>query len=244
MLSRGDSENAVAVGRPPSPPSPARGGGFSAGDIRTATRKLDAWKRANPSADEPGPDDGWPRGYLSGFKTFVVRDDRARGELAVRHGKRLELLGRVESLPYTVHEQLISMALLEPKKLLAATPESLSYLCGIPSYDPDHASMVADLAIMLPLLKLLALLAATTDREYPVTLLLALSWLLAMEWRVGTASCPVPDEPPPRTLRPPGRLVLAEPHVARAPGRGVSLVVHRSEGRVGLCAPRGSAVNT
>jgi hypothetical protein len=218
MLSRGDSENAFAVGRPPSPPRPARAGEFSAGEIHSAMRVLGAWKRANPQQGDPGPEDGWVRGYLPGFKAFVARDNEARERLTARHGKRLALLDGAQFLPYTAHEQLIALALSEPETLLTAAVEDILYLRDVPPYAEHYAEMVAELSMMLRLLKVLALLAATTGRSFPSLLKITFLLALAAQWQAHEPARSARDEPPPRAQRPPGQLVLSGPRVARAPG--------------------------
>jgi hypothetical protein len=215
---QGDSENAFAVGRPPSPPRPARAGEYSAGEIRAAMRMLGAWKRANPQEGDPGPEHGWVRGYIPGFEAFVTRDNAARDRLTARHGKRLALLEGAEFLPYTAHQELIAHALSRPETLLTATVEDILYLCDVPSYTEDYAAMVAEMAVMLRLLKVLALLAGTTGRRFPNLLKLTFLLALAMQPQAQAPVRSIPCEPPPRTQRPPGRVVLSGPRVARAPG--------------------------
>lgn len=218
MLSRGDSENAFAADRPPSPPRPARAGEYSAGEIRAAVRMLGAWKSANPEQDDPGPEDGWVRGYIPGFQAFVTRDDDARDKLTARHRKRLALLDRAEFLPYTAHEELVALALSKPEKLLTATVKNLRYLCGVSPYEKHYAQAIAELSVMLRLLKVLALLAATTGRSFPSLLKMTFLLALAAQPQARVPARSDRDEPPPRVQRPPGQLVLSGPRVARAPG--------------------------
>lgn len=238
MLSRGgDSGNAIVVVGPPLPPRPARQGSYSAGEIRGAVRMLRAWQRSNPGVANPGPGDGWPSGYVAGFKAFVERDDKARAGLAGNHPKRLELLHRFEDLPYTLHEDLYRLARMSPEELLTAASDSFSCEIEVRSYESGHVAVTAELKAMLRLLKILTLLALTSKRKYPTVLLLALCWVLTAQWTAPTSAESAPNAPPPRVTRPPGRFTLAEPRVTRAPGLHGSLALiaaRAASGRVRL----------
>ena len=216
-------------------PSPAVSDCYSVGEIRRAVSGLRAVRRMQSEA----PDAEWPRGLAAGFEAFVQRDDRARARISAGQAKRRKLLRRADDLPFTVQEDLFA---LSGKALASTTPQDLGVTT---SYSPGSSraqqeKVVRDAEAVIQLIRLLLFWAALSARTYPAALRVLLLWLVGPQLVPHLPTWPVSNAPPARAQRPPGRVVRAEPRVARAPGlRRPSLLLCR-EGRAGPCALGGA----
>jgi hypothetical protein len=180
-----------------------------------------------------------PPGYVEGLVALDRRYESEKARLADNHPKRLKMLNSVEDLPYLSHWELLSSATTMALTPGTATNMDISWHRDTPL--AERAAIRDEAATMVRLLILLILWSLSGQHKYPGVVLLALLWALgALSITPSTVVPPPTSTRPARVLRPPGRLTLAEPRVARAPGRGVSLVVHHSEGHVGLRAFEGT----
>ncbi|WP_337821152.1 hypothetical protein [Amycolatopsis sp. A1MSW2902] len=220
----------------------ARGHCYSALEIRRSMRAVQVAREQVPADEQRALEDELPHGLLGGFEAFVRRESAAVGCLTASHPKRRRMLAAAETLPYTLFEDLLGQS---PKGVLAARWQDFmggQWLWGGPADQQTIADEVKD---VLQVMRFLAVLLLAAQLKRPAMSLLMLLRLLSLEVvnqaraveRVGIVHLT-------RATRPPGRLVLATPCVARAPGRGVSLVANRSEGRVGLGTPWGSVLLT
>lgn len=239
----GAGDNTRIVGaRPPQRlvvPSSAVPDSYSVGEIRRTVANLRALRVTQA---EP-PDEGWPRGLAAGFEAFVERDDRIRARITAGHAKRLRLLRRADDLPYTVQEDLF---VLSGKALTTATPQDLgitvSYYPG--SSRAQQEKVISDAEAVIQLIRLLLFWAALGARKYPTALRALLLLIFGPRLVPHLPTWPVSNAPPPRTQHPPGRLVLAEPRVARAPGRRWSLAAVVQRGPRRAVRAWGSALTT
>jgi len=210
---------------------------YSVGEIRRAVSGLRAARRMQTEA----PDADWPRGLAAGFEAFVQRDDHARARISAGHAKRQKLLSRADDLPFTVQEDLLA---LSGKVLASTTPQDLGITT---SYSPGSSrsqqeKVVSDAEAVIHLIRLLLFWAALSARKYPAALRTLLLWVVGPQLVLHLPTWPVSNAPPPRTKHPPGRVVLAEPRVARAPGRRRSLVAVMPRGSRRAVRAWGSAV--
>ncbi|ONI85688.1 hypothetical protein ALI22I_28405 [Saccharothrix sp. ALI-22-I] len=182
----------------------------------------------------------------AGFEAFVQRDDRMRARIAAGHAKRRRLLKRADDLPYTVQEDLFALSTLSSKALASITPQELgittSYYPG--SSRAQQEKVLSDAEAVIGLIRLLLFWAALGARKYPAALRALLLLIFGPRFVPHRPTWPVSNAPPPRTRHPPGRLVLAEPRVARAPGRRWSLAAVVQRGPRRAMRAWGSAVIT
>jgi hypothetical protein len=160
--------------------------------------------------------------------------------LTANHPKRLTILARAGDLPWMTHWELLRRAAKAVDTTGLTRPVEISWAPSTPAV--ERAAIQAEAAALARVVAVLVLLSMAGRHKYPAAVLLALLWALGI---LSVAPRPVvrpaANAPPPRTVAPPGRLLVAQPCVARAPGRGVSLV-DGSEGHAGLGALWGSAV--
>ncbi|KAA2267005.1 hypothetical protein F0L68_00250 [Solihabitans fulvus] len=239
MVARGSTEIDVDSARRRVLASAADPECFSAREIRLKVHALHDLRTALPTEQHQTIEAELSRGLILGFETFVEQDDAARSRWAGNHPKRRQLLDRTGDVPYVVHEDL--MLLTDKSAFSARVGEDIVYPPMRWTNVEERAALARRLDIALRLIRFLTLLALAAKRKLPVALLLELFRLLRADWLVPkpTAS-PGANTPPVRVTRPPGSAVLAEPRVARAPGRGAPLAAHNSEGRVRPCAPGGA----
>lgn len=172
---------------------------YSARDIRHALRVIDPERE--------------PRGLVAGFEAFVKRDGIARARLAGNHPKRHSLLDRVDDLPFTVHEDL--MQLDERTAFTPSARDTLDHSWHLEAGPADRARMIRHAETALLLVRFLTLLGITASRTHSFVVLFLLSQLLDQPQTVPTWH--VPATRPVRTVKPPGKLLLAEPRTPRAP---------------------------
>ncbi|MBP2323778.1 hypothetical protein JOF56_004163 [Kibdelosporangium banguiense] len=183
-----------------------------------------------------------PKGYAEGF---VGKDDqyrRERNRLAGSHPRRLRMLDRAEGLPFSEFEDLIYHT---ADTIFSATPPDVaSYWVTYESDQRQQREALARLAAdTLRLLRLLILLSLADHRRYPTTLLLLLLQVLSgMAIAMHVVCWPVPASTPVRVTRPPGRVVVASPRVARAPGVGGPSLSIAARAGAGCARTRGNAV--
>ncbi|WP_410599164.1 hypothetical protein [Amycolatopsis sp. lyj-90] len=217
--------------------------GYSVHEIRQSTRAINAALEPLTEREQDEFKERLPRGLLGGFEAVVKFADDAVDRLAGNHGRRRKLLDAVEALPFTSHEDLLGTS---SERLRRATMKDLPGLlaAGVHTSSAEKQATSVDAETVLLLVRFLAILALTAQRKFPTSLsLLMLFLLVALRLTTGSAAARLLSAPAPvRVTRPPGRLVLAQPRVTRAPGRDASLAANRSEGRVGLRAPWGSAL--
>ncbi|GAA4552680.1 hypothetical protein [Amycolatopsis samaneae] len=220
----------------------ARRNEYSVHEIRQSTRAINAALESLTEREQREFKEQLPRGLLGGFEAVLKFADDAADRLAGNHRKRRELLGAMEALPFTSHEDLLRVS---PEHLRRATLKDLSGLFSADAYmsNVEMEAIVEDAEAALLMVKFLAILAVAARRIFPASLsLLLLFLLISTSFAAGEAAARLVAAPAPvRVTRPPGQLVLAEPRVTRAPGRLASLTADRSEGRAGLGAPWGSA---
>jgi hypothetical protein len=180
----------------------------------------------------------------AGFEAFVQSDDRARARISAGHAQRRKLLKRADDMPYTVQEDLFALSMLSGKELASVTPQELgitvSYYPG--SSRAQQEKVISDAEAVIGLIKLLLFWAALGARTYPAVLRTLLLWIVGPQLVLHLPTWPVSNAPPSRVKRPPGRLVLAEPRVARAPGRRRSLAAVVPRGLRRAVRAWGSAV--
>lgn len=236
MLSRGDS-GGVARGERMVPPRSERASGYSAGEMRQIGHALRAWRAAHPGVGDPGPDDGW-HGHVPGVEAFVERDVQLRAQLARSHPFRLKLLGRVENLPFLLHHEVISLALARPSELLTATSDTFDV--EVSDNEPAPAPIVSNLVATLQVLRLLTLLGMSAGRRFPVAGLLTLLYALVALQVLHSAPQAALSTSPPYVTQPPGRFVITQPQIPRAPGRPSPRCSSQSRLRRGCVRQRGA----
>jgi hypothetical protein len=182
-----------------------------------------------------------PDHYVEGLVAQDKQFDVEKARLAANHPKRIKMFDRVEDLPWIDHWSLLRSAARATSPTGLITDRDISWHSDTPA--EERAAILAEAAAMMQLLTVLFLLSMAGRHKYPGALLLVLLWALGVLPLVPNPVVPPSTTARPmRVLRPPGRLVVAGPRVARAPGVAGPLVVHRSEGHAGLCAFRGNAV--
>ena len=216
-----------------------RNGCLSAREVRQRAAVARTMALTLPEDQHQAVLDQIPTGYVEGLVALERRYESEKAQLAGNHPKRLKMLNGVEDLPYLSHWQLLRRA--AKASLTPATASNMDISWHRDTPPAERAAIRAEAAAMVRLLILLILWSSSGQHKYPDMALLALLWALGALSIMPSQVVPPPASArPTRVVRPPGRLALAEPHVARAPGRGVSLVVHRNEGHVGLCAFEGT----
>ena len=217
-----------------------RNGSLSAREVRERASVARRMALALPEDQYQAALDQLPHHYVEGLVALARRYESETARLAGNHPKRMKMLAQAEELPYLSHWDLLRRA---------AEADSTSRLTGEldiswhrETTPAERDAIRAEAATMMRLLVVLVLLSLEGRHKHPGAVLRALLWVLGGLSSTPGSVLPPTTACPPRVLRPPGRLVLTEPRVARAPGQDVPLVVHRSEGHVGLCAFRGNAV--
>ncbi|MDX3656266.1 hypothetical protein PV646_03000 [Streptomyces sp. ID05-26A] len=192
---------------------------YSADEIR---RKAAYWRKASAGLSAERREAllaETPRGQVDGFLAQVEQWDRERARIAGRHRHRERMLHPAGGLPWTEFGQLIFH---NPKSILTAERPAFRHSAGNLQYTrPDLLAALDRLAEdTLRIVRVLLLLSLTALRRYPTELLLILLWLITgMATARRTAGWLPVLKRPPQVVRPPGRLVMQGPRVARAPGR-------------------------
>jgi len=184
--------------------------------------------------------DELPQSYIEGLVAMDRRYESETARLVGNHPKRIKMLASVEGLPYPSHWDLLCRA----SKAISTTAigNDLDVYFRRDTVLAERAAIRSEAAAMVRLLTLLVLLSLAGRHKYPSTLLLALLWALgSVHITAHPVASALVSERPAQVLRPPGRLVLAEPRMARAPGRGVSLCSSQRGPRRAVCV-RGNAL--
>lgn len=219
MSTRGSSEALRdAVVRHVTAPA-ARAECYSAREIHRRVHVVRALRVSLPPEEMQAIEAVLPRGLLGGFEAFADRIDAATTRVAARHPKRLRLLAKVMDLPFTLHQELMILSEHDVFKRSVGRDFGRAYGLGVKPADRPAIALEVDAAMRL--IRFLVLLSRAAEQMFPVSVLLWLLDLLAGEFVAPPASDPVQNAPPARRARPPGRLVVAGPRVARAPGRRV-----------------------
>ncbi|MCR3748792.1 hypothetical protein LX88_002762 [Lentzea californiensis] len=219
MSTRGSSEaRRDAVVRQVTAPA-ARAECYSAREIHRRVHLVRELRKSLPPEEMQAIESALPRGLLGGFEAFADRIDAANTRVAASHPKRLRLLAKVMDLPFTVHQELMILSEHDPFKRPVSRDFGRAYGLGVKPADRPMVALEVDAAMRL--VRLLVLLSRAAEQKFPVSVLLWLLGLLAGEFVAPPATEPLQNAPPARRARPPGRLVVAGPRVARAPGRRV-----------------------
>jgi hypothetical protein len=182
-----------------------------------------------------------PRGYTEGFAALDARYEAQSMRTAGNHPHRLRMLNHIEDLPYTSYESLLQHG---RTRFSASDRVEVDADWDHDTTTAERAAIHAEVTAATQLLTVLVLLSLAERNKHPLAALMTLLWSLGL-LIIGpntTTEPPTSNCRSTRAERPPGRLVVAEPRLARAPGLGVSLALHRSEGRYGPCAFRGNAI--
>ncbi|GLZ29386.1 hypothetical protein Lesp02_15760 [Lentzea sp. NBRC 105346] len=198
----------------------ARAECYSAREIYQRVHLLRALRASLPPEEMQAMEAALPRGLLGGFGAFVDSSDAANRRITESHPKRAKLLAKVMDLPFTIHQDLMILSEHDVFKRSISRGFGRAYGPGVNPADRPVIALEVDAAMLL--IRFLALLSRASRQKFPTSVLLWLLDLLVSSELASTVTAePVQNAPPARRVHPPGRLVVAGPRVARAPGRRV-----------------------
>jgi hypothetical protein len=216
---------------------PQRNGCLSAREVRHRAAVATTMALNLPEDQYQAVVNQLPHLYVEGLVALDRRYGSETTRLAGNHPKRIKMLEQAEDLPYLSHWNLLRRATEAATRLTG----ELDISWHRDTMSAEQKAIRAEAAIMMRLLIVLVLLSSADQHKHPGAVLMALLQAFGALVMTPDSILPPTIARPPRVLRPPGRLVLAEPRVARAPGGGVPLVVHRSEATSG-CARFGGTL--
>jgi hypothetical protein len=183
-----------------------------------------------------------PKGYAEGFLAKDEQYRRERHRVAGQHPRRLRMLDRAERLPFSEFEDMIyqTATTVFRRELPEVAVGRGTFAID---HQDEHEALVDLAAETMRLMRLLLLLSLADRRRYPAVVLLILLWLLTEVAIATRAACwVVATSQPVRVTRPPGRVVVAGPRVARAPGRNGPSLSMAARAEAGCARIRGNAV--